>query len=109
MNTYRKLTILAKMLEFLPALPAAKASDWDQATKLTFSNSIQIPGRILPAGTYWFMVVDANNPPNVVQIFNSDRSIMYGTFRTINAETLTPPGKTAITFAARGPMQPEAI
>jgi hypothetical protein len=109
MNIQKKLMILATMLAFLIMLPAARASEEDQATQLTFDKAVQIPGRVLPAGTYWFILVDNNNAPNIVHIFNSDRSMLYATVLTINAERSDPTDNTAITFADRGSMQPEAI
>jgi len=42
------VTVLA-----LGALPQAKASDTDKAVKMTFSAPVQIPGKTLPAGTYY--------------------------------------------------------
>jgi hypothetical protein len=36
-------------------LPTAQADDWDQMMKLTFTQPVEIPGRVLPAGTYWFV------------------------------------------------------
>lgn len=107
MNTQRKLMILATVLAFLTTLPLARASEQDQATKLTFNKAVQIPGRVLPAGTYWFVLAKTNTTPNVVQIFNSDRSTLYATILTVNAERSNPTDKTAITFADRGAMQPE--
>ena len=109
MNNQKKLMILATMFAFLIMLPAARASDEDQATKLTFNKAVQIPGRVLPAGTYWFVLPDNNAAPNIVQIFNSDRSALYATVLTINAERSNPTDSTAITFAERGSMQPENI
>jgi hypothetical protein len=109
MNTKRKLTIFATMLAFLIMLPVARASEEDQATKLTFNTAVQIPGRVLPAGTYWFITPEINTAPYVVQIFNADRSTLYATILTINAERLKPTDNTAITFAERGSMQPETI
>jgi hypothetical protein len=35
----------------LVVLPAARADHSNQATKVTFSQPVQIPGRVLPAGT----------------------------------------------------------
>ena len=99
MNTQRKLMILATVLAFLTTLPVARASELDQATKLTFNKAVQIPGRVLPAGTYWFVLAETNSVPNVVQVFNSDRSTLYATILTINAERSNPTDKTAITFA----------
>jgi hypothetical protein len=109
MNTQRKLMILATLLAFLTTLPLARASDQDQATKLTFNKAVQIPGRVLPAGAYWFVLAETNTAPNVVQVFNSDRSTLYATILTNNAERPKPTDNTAITFADRGSMQPENI
>ncbi len=105
----RKLFVAALMLAFFTMLPAARASEEDQATKLTFSNSVQIPGRVLAAGTYWF-VVDPGSSYKVIRIFSSDRSTLYATLETASAEHLEAVDKTEITFVAdRGGMQPEAI
>lgn len=109
MNTQRKLMIVATVLAFLTTLPVARASEEDQATKLTFNKAVQIPGRVLPAGTYWFVVAESNTAPNVVKVFNSDRSTLYATILTINAERSNPTDNTAIAFAERGSMQPENI
>jgi hypothetical protein len=65
------------------AVPAARASEWNQATKFTFGQPFQVPGQVLPAGTYWFETVqtptDANN---VVVIYNADRSDLEATVLT---------------------------
>src|ERR1700739_4294781 len=73
MNIQKKLMILATMLAFLIMLPVVRASEEDQATKLTFNKAVQIPGRVLPAGTYWFVLLETNTTPKVVQVYNSDR------------------------------------
>ncbi len=106
MNTQKKLVVFATMLAFLIMLPVARASEQDQATKLTFSKAVQVPGRVLPAGTYWFTIVETNTTPNIGQIFNADRSTLYATILTVNAERSNPTDNTTITFADRGSMQP---
>jgi hypothetical protein len=108
MNTQKKLVILATTLAFLLMLPVARASEENQATKLTFNQAVQIPGRVLPAGTYWFKLADANTARNIVQIFNADQSTLYATILTNNTERPNPTG-TEITFADRGSMQPQSI
>jgi hypothetical protein len=108
MNTQKKLMIFATMLAFLIMLPAARASVEDQATKLTFTKAVQIPGRVLPAGTYWFILATKASP-NIIQVFNADRSTLYATILTINAERPKPTDDTEITFAERASMQPETI
>lgn len=109
MKIRKQLMILATMLGFLIMLPIARASETDQATKMTFNTAVQVPGRVLPAGTYWFFVKENNASPDIVQIFNEDRSKLYATILTINAERSSPTSDTSITFADRGSMQPETM
>ena len=110
MNTKKAFITLGLLLAFVMMLPSAQASERDQATEITFNQSVQIPGRVLPAGTYWFVLADTDNARNVVQVFNSDRTMLYATVFTVDASRSdTGIGDTAITFAARGAMQPEAM
>lgn len=108
MKIQKKLVIISAMLALLAMLPVAKASEEDQATRITFGTAVQIPGRVLPAGTYWFVLTQNTTSPNVVQIFNSDRSKVLASVLTFNAERSTP-GDTAVTFATRGSMQPNLV
>jgi hypothetical protein len=87
---------------------SAHATEVDQATKLTFSQSVQVPGRILPAGTYWF-VADPGSGSNIVRILSEDQSTVYAALQTIPSERSDPPEGTAITLATLRSMQPEAI
>ena len=104
----RKVFVIGLALAFSTMLPASHASENDQATKLTFSQSVQIPGRVLTAGTYRFEV-DPTPGSKVVRIFSSDRSTLYATLLTASAENLEAVDKTQITFADGKAMQPEAI
>jgi hypothetical protein len=82
---------------------AAHADESDEATYMTFNAPVQIPGQVLPAGTYLFELVDHGSEPDVVQVFNSDRTVLYGTFITIATERQQPTDHTAVTLA-----EPEA-
>jgi hypothetical protein len=108
MKTQTIFFTLAFVLASLIMLPAARADEHDQASKLTFSQPIQIPSLTLPAGTYWFVLANVDNR-NVVQVFNSDRSTLYATILTVEAARLKITEKTAMTFAQRGIMQPETV
>ena len=90
-------------------LPSARADERDQATKITFSQPVQIPGHVLPAGTYWFVLLDSISAHDLVRVFNSDRTILYATFMSVGTQSLTTPDKTAITFAKLDPMQPQTV
>jgi hypothetical protein len=87
---------------------AAHADEWDLSTKLTFSQPVQIPGKVLPSGTYIFKVADTNDR-HTVEIFNSERTILYATLIAIPTERQDPSGNTVVTFAEQGDGRPEAL
>jgi len=90
-------------------VPSAHADEWNQETVLTFSQPVEIPGQILPAGTYRFILVDSVSDRNIVQIFSSDWSKLYATLFTVPSERREPTGETAIRFAERPSDQPGAL
>lgn len=78
---------------------AAHADDTNEFTKITFSAPVQIPGRVLPAGTYIFQQAAPNDDLNFIQVFNADRSTLYARLQTVPAERSEATGDTAITLA----------
>ena len=109
MNTRKAFITAGLVLASLIMLPVAHADEWDQASQLTFSQSVQIPGRVLPAGTYWFVLADSVGNRNIIQVFNSDRSTLYATVFAVTAERPHPSDNTTITFAKRESMPTNAI
>jgi len=97
------------VLMFAVMLPVARADVWDQATKLTFSQPVEIPGQILPAGSYLFVLLGDSGTRDVVQIFNADRNRLYATLITVPSSRMDPTDDTVISFAERPSGQPEAI
>ncbi|MGA7624179.1 MAG: hypothetical protein WB630_18940 [Candidatus Acidiferrales bacterium] len=97
------------LLAFLIVLPAARGDQSDQATKVTFNQPVQIPGRVLPAGTYVFVLPAVATQHFLVRIFNADRTILYATVFTANAERSAATDSTVFGFAERGSAQPQAI
>jgi len=90
MNTRKALITMGWLLASVIMLPSAWADEYDQATKLSFNQSFQVPGRVLPAGTYWFVLAEEPANRNIVRIFNSDRSTLYATIFTINTVSHAP-------------------
>lgn len=86
----------------------AQASDYDQQTKVTFSQPVEIPGRVLPAGTYWFILAGTAER-NVVQIFSRDWKTLYATEYTVGTDRMEPASETTFTFAERKSSSPEAV
>ena len=55
MKILRMLAVLVGLASFLASSgPATRADEWDKATKVTFSDRVQVPGKVLQAGTYIF-------------------------------------------------------
>jgi len=66
--------------------PVAKADEWDKQTVLTFNEPVEVPGKVLPAGNYEFVLVRSDSSRNLVQIFNADGTELYATVQTIPVE-----------------------
>lgn len=104
-----KLCVLA-CIGLLGALsPAVRADDWDQKTVFTFSGPVEIPGQVLPPGTYVFKLADSSSDRNIVQVFNKRENHLYGTFLAIPDYRIKPSGKPIITFEERPAGTPEAV
>ena len=78
----------------------AAADEWDKRTVLTFSEAVEIPGKVLPAGTYVFQLADSGTSRHVVQVFDQDRKILAMIF-TIPTSRQTSADETRITFDER--------
>jgi len=87
---------------------AAHADEWDLTTKLTFSEPIQIPGKVLPAGTYLFKLADTNDR-HTVQVFSSDRTVLYATLIANPTLRREATGESVVIFAEQGDGRPEAL
>lgn len=88
---------------------AADAQNRNNRTTLTFSQPIEVPGRILPAGMYVFELADSLSDRHIVQISNADGSELITTILAINNYRLTATDKTVVTFNEVPRGAPEAI
>ena len=103
----RSFVTVAFLLAFLIILPIVRADEWSQATLFTFSQPVQIPGQVLPAGTYLFELVDSFNH-EIVRISNADRTNVIAVIQARPTQQKGLAGKAAIILGERGE-QPEAI
>jgi hypothetical protein len=87
----------------------AFADEADQATIVRFSEPIQIPGKVLPAGTYIFSLLDDSADPHMVQVFNADRTVLYATLQGIPTDRRSPTDHTVIALAEPGAGQPDVL
>lgn len=54
---------------------AAHADEFNQQTTVTFSAPVQIPGQVLPAGTYTLEQADPNGDQGLIRISSADRKV----------------------------------
>jgi hypothetical protein len=101
--------LLALTLFGATLLPSARADTWNKRTVVTFSQAVEVPGRVLPAGTYTFKLLDSLSDRNIVQIFNADGSQIIVTILAINNYRLQPTGETVMKFSERPGDSPEAL
>ncbi len=100
----------AGLLALCMAAPRqARADEWNQKTTFTFSGPVEIPGEVLPAGTYVFKLADSMSDRNIVEVYNRNENHLYGIFLAIPDYHLKPAGKPIITFEERASGAPEAI
>jgi hypothetical protein len=91
------LAILAVCSAGVAVPRTAAADEWDKRTMLTFSQAVEIPGKVLPAGTYLFLLADSPPGRHVVQVFDRDGRIV-ATLLTIPTVRPTAAGDTRIAF-----------
>ena len=89
--------------------PAARADEWDKLTVLTFNEPVEIPGKVLPAGTYVFKLFDSQSDRSIVQIFTEDQKHLVATIMAIPDYREEPASKTVVTFDERPSGSPEAL
>jgi len=90
-------------------LPSARADVSSKKTVVTFSQAVEVPGKILPAGMYTFLLLDSPSDRNIVEIFNADGSQIIVTTLTIADYRLHTTGKTVMTFNETPGDAPEAL
>jgi len=87
----------------------ARADTFNKRTKITFSAQVAVPGKVLPAGTYTFTLVDMAGVRDIVQIWNADKTELITTIMAIPNARLEPADETIIEFRERPANRPQAV
>jgi hypothetical protein len=90
-------------------VPKGRADERDKKTIVTVNQSIQVPGKVLPAGTYIFKLLDSNNNPTLVAIFDASETHLITTINGISDDRTETPDKTILQLEERPSGQPEAL
>jgi hypothetical protein len=84
MRSIRKVA-LACVSSALMALPltAAAQGPANQDTFFTFSQDVELPGKTLPAGRYFFQLADSPSNRHIVKVMSEDRKQLHATLLAI--------------------------
>jgi LPXTG-motif cell wall-anchored protein len=88
---------------------SARADEWNKKTVMTVSEPIQVPNKVLPAGTYVIKRLDSPSDRHIVQIFDASETHLQTTILAIPNYRIQPTGKTVFTFWETPPGQPKAL
>jgi hypothetical protein len=88
---------------------AARADEWDKRTIVTFNEPVEIPGMVLPAGTYVMKLADLPSDRNVVQFYNKDETKLLDTVLAIPEYRMQPADHSIFTFEERKADAPRAL
>lgn len=102
-------SVLSAAMIGLVALPALQADPVKKATEVTFSGPTEIPGMVLPAGTYMIKVPDPYTHSDMVGFYDPSESHLYKLVRTVPAYRTVLNDKTVITFQERAAGAPPAV
>jgi hypothetical protein len=89
--------------------PGARADQWDKKTIVTFNDAVEIPGQVLPAGTYVFRLADSISNRHIVQIRNADEDQVLATIMTIPNIRFATPDDSLFEFDERPGDSPQAL
>jgi hypothetical protein len=89
--------------------PAAHADEWTKLTYFTFSAPVEMPGMVLPAGSYKFELADPDSTRRVVRISDKEGGKIQGIFLSIPDQKLEPSDKPIVMFRETPAGAPEAV
>jgi hypothetical protein len=89
--------------------PGARADQWNKKTIVTFNDAVEVPGQVLPAGTYVFRLADSISNRHIVQIWNADENQVLATIMTIPNTRFETPDDSLFQFDERPGNSPQAL
>jgi hypothetical protein len=86
-----------------------RADTWDKKTIVTFIESVEIPGQVLPAGTYVFKLANTVSDRHIVQIWTEDETHILATIIAIPNYRLELSNRPVFEFDERPGNSPMAL
>lgn len=102
------LNLFLVVVAFMVA-PIVRADGWDKETVVTFTEPVEVPGQVLPAGTYVFKLAENPTDRLIVQIFTADQQKLLTTILAIPDYRSDRTDKPVFSFDERPLGEPEAV
>ncbi len=85
MTSIRKAALACMTTAMMVALSlnAAAQGPRNQDTFFTFSQPVELPNKTLPAGTYFFQLMDSESNRHIVKVMDKDRKELFATVMAI--------------------------
>ena len=93
---------LAAVFIGLALSPSVRADEWDKKTVVTFDQDVEIPGQVLPAGTYVFKLLNSSSNRSIVQVWTYRESQLLATLITVGDSFPNHSGDPYIVLDMRG-------
>jgi len=108
-KTVLRLTMAASLLTLASVNNAGAQTELNNRTKMTFAQPIEVPGKVLPAGTYTFELHDSGMNRHVVEIFDEGGTKLQALVLAVPSYRPKPTEDTVVKFDETAPGQPQAI
>ena len=109
LNRLIRLTLACSLVALASVTYARAQNNPSNHTTLTFSQPVEVPGKVLPAGTYVFEHHDTDMNRHIVTIYDKSGKNLLTTIMAIPDYRLKATSKTVILFKEVAPGQPQAI
>ncbi|MGB7284461.1 MAG: hypothetical protein WBE13_19510 [Candidatus Acidiferrum sp.] len=103
-----QISICAAALSAALAL-STTVDSWDKKTIVTFGDSVEIPGQVLPTGAYVFKLASSMSNRHIVEIWNQDETRLIATVLAIPDYRPEPPSDSRFEFDERPSNSPMAL
>ena len=84
MNSIRKVALACMTAAMVTiSVNAGAQGPANQDTYFTFSQAVELPKTTLPAGTYFFQLMDSASNRHIVKVMSQDRKELFATLMAI--------------------------
>lgn len=104
-----RIAALAALAASVAFLPSARADEYNRKTVITISNPVEVPGTVLPAGTYVMRLFNSSSNRHIVQFMNEDQTRQLALTFSASAERIRPTSKTVLTMYEGSQGAPPAV